>query len=514
VKFRIAPALAVSAVAIAVSASPAAGAAGKRYDSTASLAKLNPLHGDVESRKQVCEVHRRVEIRKRRAGRDRLLYETVTGDGGRWSVPSTRHGDIYAQAKRRRVARHGRTFVCAGDRSRVRRFARPPNILIFLTDDQRDSGSMIEMPTVRRVFGQGGKEFVNGFVTTPQCCPSRSSIFSGQYAHNTGITTNDGTGFNAAHTWERHLQDRGYFTGLIGKYLNEVETDQAPYFDYTDVGRNAREREQVTMARAVRGFFREASTHDSRPWALEVSSYSPHRPWTSMPDDPRPVPRFVPPYKPASFQEADRTDKDPSVRKRRYDDQVFLDQYRGQQLETQTADEEFAQLWRTIGDHHERGNLLAFFLSDNGYAWGDHGLWGKGEPYLEHSEVPFFARWPHHFASGVKDARIAANIDIAPTIYDATATRPHYVVDGHSLLSGYRRPWLLLEFQNPDVPQIPPWRSYVVPGKRQYIEWSDGFVEDYNLRRDPAERHARNSVDPALAAKLNAARGCGGSGCP
>jgi arylsulfatase A-like enzyme len=514
VKSGIAPALAVSAIALAVSASPAAGAAGKRYDSTTSLAKLNPFHGDVESRNPVCETGRRVEVTKRRAGRDRVLDETRTSHGGRWSVPSTRHGDIYAQAKRRRVAGRGRTFVCAGDRSRVRHFARPPNILIFLTDDQRDSGSMIEMPTVRRVFGQGGKEFVNGFVTTPECCPSRSSIFSGQYAHNTGIITNDGTGFNAAHTWERYLQDRGYFTGLIGKYLNHVETDQAPYFDYTDVGHNGREREQVTMARAVKGFFRRASTHDSRPWALEVSTYSPHRPWTSMPDDPRPVPPFVPPYKPASFQEADRTDKDPSVQRRRYSDQLFRDQYRGQQLETQTADEEFAQLWRTVGNHHERGNLLAFFLSDNGFAWGDHGLQGKGEPYLEDAEVPFFARWPGHFAGGVKDTRIAANIDIAPTIYEATATRAHYVVDGHSLLSDYRRPWLLLEFQDPDVPQIPPWYSYLVPAKRQYIEWSDGFVEDYNLRRDPAELEARNTADAGLAAKLKAARRCSGSGCP
>jgi arylsulfatase A-like enzyme len=266
--------------------------------------------------------------------------------------------------------------------------------------------------------------------------------------------------------------------------------------------------------RAINQFFAEEEQHDARPWALEVASYSPHSPWTTMPRHPRPVPPFVPPYKPASYQEADRSDKDPSVQRRHYPDQEFRDIYQGQQLETQSADEEFAHLWRAIRAAHEQKNLLGFFLSDNGFMWGDHGLWGKGEPYLENSEVPFYVRWRGHIAAGAKDRRTVANIDIAPTIYRATDIKPHYTVDGHSLLGDWRRRWLLLEFQNPNIPQIPPWYSYVKPGKRQYIQWSDGFIEDYNLRRDPAELHASNARDPKIAAKLSAAETCSGQACP
>ncbi len=341
-----------------------------------------------------------------------------------------------------------------------------PNILIFLTDDQRAAGSMVEMPAVRRVFAQGGTQFPNGYVTTPQCCPSRSSIFSGEYAHNTGIVVNDGSGFNAKDTWEHYLHANGYYTGLIGKYMNNVPTHDAPYFDFTDVGRNSTDPERVTIAGAVSRFFQTESYHPRQPWALEVATYSPHEPWTSMPATPTAVPPFVPPYKPPSFQEADRTDKDASVQSRSYPDQLFADQYHGQQLETQTADEEFANLWNTIQNRNQGGNLLSFFLSDNGYAWGDHGLWGKGEPYIENSRVPYYVRWPGHFAAGVTDSRIAANIDIAPTIYQATGVAPAYTVDGHSLLDNWQRKWLLLEFQNPDIPQIPPWNSYLVPGER------------------------------------------------
>lgn len=389
-----------------------------------------------------------------------------------------------------------------------------PNVLIFLTDDQRDAGSMVEMPAVRWVFEHGGTDFTNSYVTTPQCCPSRASIFSGQYEHNTGIIINDGTTFNTQDTWERYLHDRGYFTGIIGKYLNLVPTPEAPYFDFTDPGRNATDPEELTMARSVNRFFQRADANDGQPWALVVASYSPHSPWSTAAKHAMKVPPFQPPYRPGSYQEADRTDKAPWVQRRSFSDDTFAEIYRGQQLETHVADEEFHQLWQTIQGHREAGNLLSFFLSDNGFAWGEHGLWGKGEPYLENSEVPFYARWPGHFGAGVADTRIAANIDIAPTIYQATGIKPDYFVDGHSLLGSWRRPWLLLEFMNPDVPQVPPWYSYVAPGKRQYVEWSDGFVEDYNLRSDPDEMSASNAVDPAIAAKLDAAKTCFGAACP
>ena len=112
------------------------------------------------------------------------------------------------------------------------------------------------------------------------------------------------------------------------------------------------------------------------------------------------------------------------------------------------------------------------------------------------------------------DSRVAANIDIAPTIYQATGINPGYTVDGRSLLDNWQRRWLLLEFQDPDIPQIPPWYSYLAPGDRQYVHWSDGFIEDYNLRSDPAEMNASNAPDPAIEAKLAAAETCRGNSCP
>lgn len=106
--------------------------------------------------------------------------------------------------------------------------ARPPNIVLVLTDDQ-DAASWDSMSTLRSRLLDEGTVFPAFFAPTSLCCPSRATLLRGQYAHNHRVVHNKeprggygrflqmGHESSTVATW---LQAAGYRTALFGKYLN------------------------------------------------------------------------------------------------------------------------------------------------------------------------------------------------------------------------------------------------------------------------------------------------------
>jgi arylsulfatase A-like enzyme len=417
----------------------------------------------------------------------------------------------------------------------------PPNVLIIVTDDQR-VGMLGVMPRTVQFFQKRGRTFPRGFVTTPLCCPSRSSIFTGLYAHNHGVLSNGGHSLPQNVTLQRYLHDAGYRTAIVGKYLNSWPLERKPpYFDRWAVEKDSYRNPEFNVdgnVRTLTGYttniVASKAVHllegfeatDSRPWFLYLAPKAPHLPATPAAEYANaPLSEWA---RNPAVVETDRRDKPPWVRDRVVSPDWIGAKRAGQLRTLMSADDLVGRVSRTLGALRERRRTIAFFLSDNGFMWGEHGLTRKDHPYTQSIKVPLLLRWPGHVEPGSRDGRYATNIDLAPTILDAAGITPASPMDGQSLLRTWTRKQLFTEFFHPgDRPGVPGWAS-VRTKRMQYVEYYDHdrshviFREYYRLNRDPwqltnllRDGNPENNPDTAQLHRLLRIYGaCAGSACP
>jgi arylsulfatase A-like enzyme len=104
-----------------------------------------------------------------------------------------------------------------------------PNIVYIMTDDQDlELGGLTPMPKTRRLLGDQGATGEAFYISTPICCPSRTSTLSGRLYHNVlgddlqGCMHVNSTGYIFEHETSIFpaLQRAGYLTGGFGKIIN------------------------------------------------------------------------------------------------------------------------------------------------------------------------------------------------------------------------------------------------------------------------------------------------------
>ncbi len=338
-----------------------------------------------------------------------------------------------------------------------------PNVILILTDDL-DAASISHMPNLRSLLIERGTTFENAFVTDPLCCPSRATILRGQYAHNHEILGNWwprggsrkfselGREGSTVATW---LQDEGYRTVLIGKYMNGYEGTRVPSGwsdwyaiagDYrsTRLNENGRINDydpahhhlDDVLAEKAAGYIRRAGSGDA-PFFMWLGTHAPHAPATPAPRHAEALADVSLP-KPPSFDEPDVSDKpdwisdNPPLNPKQV---AFAEDLYRKRLQSMLAvDEMIGQLVDTLRESGELDDTYIFFTSDNGYHMGQHRLTtGKWTAYEEDIRVPLIVRGPG-VPEGERLEHLVLNNDLAPTIAEMGGAEAPSFVDGRSLV--------------------------------------------------------------------------------
>jgi N-acetylglucosamine-6-sulfatase len=373
-----------------------------------------------------------------------------------------------------------------GERASASATGKRPNIILIVTDDQpRSAFSSATMPRTVRRLAQPGTSFTQAIATTPLCCPSRATMLTGQYGHNTGVLANS-PGWPALpernNTLPNWLRRAGYRTAHVGKWLHhygestEGKNAVAPgwsqwhtfltldYFDYRlrVNGRSVRYRHEpddyltrVLNRRAAR--LAKRLLPKRKPLYLQLDHLAPHRGRggsgrcrRSAVPDPRDRKLFrkqaLP--MPPSFNEADVSDKPSFASERPLLDSSQASsiqrKYRCGLASLRAVDRGVGKLVRAVRKSGERRDTAIIFTSDNGYFAGEHRMVrGKVLPYEESVRVPLVVLLPRRLAgaggqpSGV--AEPVANLDLAPTILELAGASPCRngdcrTLDGRSLV--------------------------------------------------------------------------------
>ncbi len=416
--------------------------------------------------------------------------------------------------------------------------AGPPkkwNIIVITTDDQARwslgcyGNKEVKTPHMDRLAKDGAR-FINAFVATPVCSPSRASFLTGRYGTQVNITdwitpkeADGGLGIpKNAITWMSVLQRAGYHTGLIGKWhlgtlppFHPTKNGFDHFMGFLGGGNSPLNPtlEVNGKEEKLKGPGADILTDDAiafvkknkdRPFALMLNFREPHAPYAPT----------------AAVDAAPFKDLDPTipafpglnVKKTK---QLTREYY----ASVHSVDRNLGRLLEMLDQLGLRDNTIIIFTSDHGYMIGHHGLHHKGNAtYLidgrekerrpnmfDHSlQVPLLVRWPGVVKGGTERHELVSNIDTFASVLGMLKVAPpgEYKQEGEDfapLLRGEKTPWRDAVFAqyDPHVGLTGNMRSIRTVRRHLVRQYKKNGQPDelFDLQSDPEE--LRNLYDDA-----------------
>jgi N-acetylglucosamine-6-sulfatase len=404
----------------------------------------------------------------------------------------------------------------------------------------------MKTPHIDRIAKEG-MLFERAFHTTPICSPNRASILTGQYASRHGIIDNVARDA-ASHrlpNYHLELQHLGYETAHIGKWHMGNDGKPRPGYDYwvaydghgrlndprlNEHGTYVQRQGYITdiMNDMAVDFVRRKH---AKPWSLFFAHKAVHPDAEQAADGTVRMDGYVAaerhkdlyrgcvfPKKPNMLPQAEIVKQKPAwaealeLRKSKESRALLGAIHAGEQEEIRlraammaSVDEGIGMLFEALEATGELDNTIIFFLGDNGYFFGEHGLGPERRfAYEEGIRSPFTVRYPKRIKAASRSKNLVLCQDIAPTLIELAGGKPGKHVQGLSLLpllAGNRRKsgadWrssILLEYW---AENAYPWlvaMTYkaVRTDRHKYIHWvnrsRNGELDElYDLDKDPYE---------------------------
>ena len=309
--------------------------------------------------------------------------------------------------------------------------AKRPNIVLIIADDMAwdDSGIYgnpnVATPNIDRL-AKGGMLFRNAYLTASSCSPSRCSIITGRYPHNTGAEELHWPLPKEQVTFVEQLREAGYWTAAAGKWhLGEAARDRFDVIRETDTSGfqlpAGKEGQKGKFVETMEGEAQSGCTEwvpllrdrpKDQPFFLWLAALDPHRPYhENIVENPTPLSKVrLAPY----HLDTPEVRRDYALY---YDEIRRLDKYVGlvmAELDRQEISEE----------------TMVVFMSDNGRPFPRD----KTTIYDSGIRTPFIVRWPDRVKAGGVTRSLVSMIDLAPTFLKMAGVKPGKTFQGKSFL--------------------------------------------------------------------------------